>query len=147
MASRVDKFLSIFENSVCLGKNPFSFDWKESGASRLIITVRKAWLLRVRSGVSLLRPPQEKGVKIKLTIFRGQSFNYFFYAAGATYQHLADIKTILDRKSKHWFGFKDEVYNSLFENTNDAISKTYTQKAAELAIGVMLLILERQAKY
>lgn len=73
-----------------------SFQFWLEGKWCLIITVRKAWLFRVRSGVSLLRPPQEKGVKIKLTIFRGQSFNYFFYAAGATYQHLADIKTILD---------------------------------------------------
>lgn len=41
---------------------------------------------------------------------------------------------------------KDEIYDSLFENTNDAIFETYTQMALELAIGGMLLILERQAK-
>jgi E1A/CREB-binding protein len=33
--------------------------------------------------------------KNKLITFRGHRFNHFFYAAGATYHHLGDIKRFL----------------------------------------------------
>uniref|UniRef100_A0A8W8MPP0 Uncharacterized protein n=1 Tax=Magallana gigas TaxID=29159 RepID=A0A8W8MPP0_MAGGI len=204
-----------------------SFDWKESGASRLTRTVSKALTMHgcEKSGVGshFSTHLQDKGVKNKLITFRGHRFNHLFYAAGATYHHLADIKTFLDswsdpnellksisfdvnekvytsslralgiidkiitgpfwrviEKTENILDLnpvllnmklnlqdlsqdasplleghlvfpeesvhKDEVYDSLFENTNDAIFETYTQMALELAIGGMLLILERQAK-
>lgn len=227
MASEVDKCLSVFENNVCSGKNPYSFDWKESGASRLTRTVSKALTMHgcEKSGVGshFSTHLKEKGVKNKLITFRGHRFNHLFYAAGATYHHLADIKTFLDswsdpnellksisfdvnekvytsslralgiidkiitgpfwrviEKTENILDLnpvllnmklnlqdlsqdasplleghlifpeesvhKDEVYDSLFENTDDAVFETYTQMALELALGGMLLILERQAK-
>lgn len=45
MVSEVDKCLSVFENNVCLGKNFYSFDWKESGVLRLIRIVSKVLIM------------------------------------------------------------------------------------------------------
>ncbi|XP_048751175.2 uncharacterized protein LOC125662866 [Ostrea edulis] len=227
MASEVDKCLNVFENNVCLGRNPYSFEWKESGASRLTRTVSKALTMHgcEKSGVGshFSTYLKDKGAKNKLITFRGHRFNHLFYAAGATYHHLEDIKVYLDSwsdpndllksisfdinekaylSSLRALGIidkvitgpfwriiertannldlnpvllnlklslqdlshdatplleghpifpdenvhKDEIYESLFENTNDPAFEMYTQMALELALGGMLLILERQAK-
>ncbi|CAG2230236.1 unnamed protein product [Mytilus edulis] len=45
MASEVDKCLQVFESNVCNGKNPFAFEWKESGASRLLFMGVKSLVL------------------------------------------------------------------------------------------------------
>ncbi|XP_062619841.1 uncharacterized protein LOC134281392 [Saccostrea cucullata] len=41
---------------------------------------------------------------------------------------------------------RDQIYESLFSETDDPVIETYSQMALELALGGMLLILERQAK-
>lgn len=41
---------------------------------------------------------------------------------------------------------KASVYDTLFSETDDPVAETYTQMALELAVGGMLLILERQVK-
>lgn len=77
------------------------------------------WLWIVRCGVLLLHPPGRKRCKNKLLTFRGHSFNNLFYAAGATYHHLADIKTFFDCWSDPHellksisFGVNEKVYTS-----------------------------------
>lgn len=40
----------------------------------------------------------------------------------------------------------DQIYVSVFSETDDPVIETYTQMALELALGGMLLILKRQAK-
>ncbi|VDI71580.1 E1A/CREB-binding protein [Mytilus galloprovincialis] len=95
MASEVDKCLQVFESNVCNGKNPFAFEWKESGASRLTRTASKALTLHgcEKSGVGqhFRTHLKERDIDNKLITFRGHRFNHLFYAAGATYHHLNDI--------------------------------------------------------
>ena len=100
MASEVDKCLSLFESNVCSGKNPYAFDWKESGASRLTRTSSKAFTDHgcEKSGVGghFSTFLKDKGVKNHLITFRGHRFNHLFYAAAATFHHKGDIKDFLD---------------------------------------------------
>ncbi|CAL4110248.1 unnamed protein product, partial [Meganyctiphanes norvegica] len=100
MATEVDKCLTILETNICSGNNPYSFDRKESGASRLTRTVSKALTMHgcEKSGVGFhfLTQLQEKNAKNKLITFRGHRFNHLFYASGATYHHLEDIRNFLD---------------------------------------------------
>ncbi|MES9884866.1 MAG: hypothetical protein ABW185_28810 [Sedimenticola sp.] len=102
MASETDKCLAQFEKHIIAeGRNPFSFNWTESGASRLVRTVSKALTSHgcEKSGVGshFLTYLQEKGKDNKLISFRGHRFNHLFHVAGVTYYHLSDIKDFLQR--------------------------------------------------
>ncbi|VDI35042.1 Hypothetical predicted protein [Mytilus galloprovincialis] len=93
MASEVDKCLQVFERHVCNGKNPFAFEWKESGASRFVSS--KALTLHgcEKSGVGqhFRTHLKERDIDNKLITFRGHRLNHLFYAAGATHHHLNNI--------------------------------------------------------
>ena len=100
MANEVDKCLSIFEKTVSEGKNPFAFDWKESGGARLTRSVSKALTMGgcEKSGVgghfSTFLKDRDK--KNHLISFRGHRFNHLFCVAGAVYHHRHDIMAFLD---------------------------------------------------
>ncbi|MES9880650.1 MAG: hypothetical protein ABW185_07190 [Sedimenticola sp.] len=100
MASEVDKCLSVFGNNVTAGKNPYSFDWNESSATRLTRTASKGLTMHGcdKSGVgSHFSTYLQSNDKVsKLITFRGHRFNHLFYAAGATYHHAKDIQNFLD---------------------------------------------------
>ncbi|KAK3084521.1 hypothetical protein FSP39_014699 [Pinctada imbricata] len=99
MASEVDKCLSLFENNIACGRNPFAFNLSESGATRLTRTTCKGLSLGgcEKSGVGghFSTFLQEKGKKNYLLTFRGHRFNHLFYAAGAVYHHASDVSSFL----------------------------------------------------
>ena len=100
MASEADKCLSQFEKQIVLdGRNPYAFSWNESGASRLIRTASKALSShgceKSEVGGHFQTYLKETGIANKLITFRGHRFNHLFYAAGATFYHLNDIKDFL----------------------------------------------------
>lgn len=120
MVSEVDKCLSVFENNVCLGKNFYSFDWKESGVLRLIRIVSKVLIMygceKLGVGFYFFIYLKEKGVKNKFIIFRGYRFNYFFYVVGVIYYYLVDIKIFFDS----WLDF-NELLKSIFFDVNEKV--------------------------
>ena len=84
MASEVDKCLNIFESNVCNGKNPFAFEWKESGASRLTRTITLYGCYKSGVEQHFLVHLEERAIKNQLITLRGHRFNHLFYAAGVT---------------------------------------------------------------
>lgn len=99
MAGEVDKCLMVFENSISQGNNPYSFDWKESGGSRLTRTVSKALTMKgcekSEVGSHFMTFLKEKGEQNKLISFRGHRFNHLFCVAGSVYYHRQDIQDFL----------------------------------------------------
>lgn len=100
MASEVDKCLSLFESNISSGRNPYAFDWKESGATRLTRTSSKALTMQGcdKSGIGshFSTYLQSFNKTNHLISFRGHRFNHLFYAAGATYHHAQDIQNFLN---------------------------------------------------
>ena len=102
MAAEADNCLAEFEKQIISdGRNPYAFQWNECDAARLIRTASKALISHrcEKSGVGghFQTYLKEKGIENKLITFCGHWFNHLFYAAGATFFHLNDIKNFLEK--------------------------------------------------
>jgi E1A/CREB-binding protein len=83
---------------------PYTFHSAESGTSRLVRTVSKAFTSHgcEKSGVGghFLTYLQDIGMKNHLITFRGHKFNHLFHAAGCTFYNISDICDFLQKWSE-----------------------------------------------
>ena len=96
--SEADKAMLAFENSVCEGKNPYSYG-TESGAFRLCRTAAKAFTRRgcEKAGVPDYFEPFLKGRERvnRMITFHGHRINLIFHDGAAVFHHRKDISDFL----------------------------------------------------